>query len=214
VSKVVDAIKRSFLSGVLVVVPVILTFLVLRFLFEAVDGILQNYLHGLLGYYRTGLGVLTIFLLILLFGVLTRNIVGHRIYRAGDRLLTRVPIIRPIYTAAKQLLEGMAGGTTRGSFKEVGLVEYPRTGVYQLGFISRDDVTVRLGESEREFTTVFIPSTPTPISGMVALIPRSEVIRLDMTVEEGIKFLVSGGVASPAVLRDRVINGEVIRGGK
>jgi len=197
---------------VLVVVPVILTYLVLRFLFETVDGILENYLHGILGYYRTGLGVLTILLLILLFGIMTRNIVGNKIYRMGDNLLTRVPLIRPIYSAAKQLLEGLTAGSDRGSFKEVGLVQYPRKGVYQLGFISRDRVPVEVAGDQREFTIVFVPSTPTPVSGNVVLVPREEVVRLDMSVEDAIKFLVSGGVASPTILKDRIVRDKVMRG--
>jgi uncharacterized membrane protein len=197
---------------VLVVVPVILTYLVLRFLFEAVDGILGNYLHGILGYYRTGLGVLTILLLILLFGVLTRNFIGNKIYRIGDSLITRVPLIRPIYSAAKQLLEGLTASSHRGSFKEVGLVQYPRKGVYQIGFISRDEVSINVTGDQRDYTIVFVPSTPTPVSGNVVLVPREEVVRLDMSVEDAIKFLVSGGVASPTLLKDRIVSDKVMRG--
>ncbi len=202
INNLIDIIKRYFISGVLVVVPVILTFIVLRFLFETIDGILKTYLHNILGYYRTGLGVLTIALLILLFGVLTRNYVGSRIYRAGDRLLVRMPIIRPIYSAAKQLLEAMTT-STGGSFKEVGLVEYPRKGAYQLCFVSRYFELDVEGE-KRKFVAVFVPSTPTPVSGMVVIVPVEEVLRLDMSVEDGIKFLVSGGVASPELVRHRM----------
>ncbi|HUV30743.1 MAG TPA: DUF502 domain-containing protein [Acidobacteriota bacterium] len=203
VSTVIDTVKRYFISGVLVVVPVILTFIVLRFLFQAVDGILETYLHDILGYYRTGLGVLTITLLILLFGVLTRNWIGRRIYRAGDRLLVRMPIIRPIYSAAKQLLEAVTTTTEGGSFKEIGLVEYPRKGAYQICFVSRR-LELNVGGERRRFISVFVPSTPTPVSGMVVIVPADEVVLLDMTVEDGIKFLVSGGVASPALLNEKV----------
>lgn len=203
VSTVIDTVKRYFISGVLVVVPVILTFIVLRFLFQAVDGILETYLHDILGYYRTGLGVLTIALLILLFGVLTRNWIGRRIYRAGDRLLVRMPVIRPIYSAAKQLLEAVATTAEGGSFKEIGLVEYPRKGSYQMCFVSRR-LELNIGGERRRFMSVFVASTPTPVSGMVVIVPADEVVLLDMTVEDGIKFLVSGGVASPALLNEKV----------
>ncbi|UCC44316.1 MAG: DUF502 domain-containing protein [Candidatus Zixiibacteriota bacterium] len=200
-NSIVDIIKRYFIGGVLVVVPAILTFLVLQFLFEAVDGILATYLHDILGYYRTGLGVLTIVLLIMLCGVLTRNFLGRRIYEAGDRLLVRVPLIRPIYSAAKQLLQAMTTAQD-GSFKEVGLVEYPRRGAYQLCFVSRR-LTLNIDGEQRRFASVFVPSTPTPVSGMVVLVPAHEIMLLDMTVEDGIKFLVSGGVASPSLLTSR-----------
>jgi uncharacterized membrane protein len=196
-----DAVKRYFLSGVLVVVPFILTFIVLRFLFEAVDGILQPYLQDLLGYYRTGLGVVTTILLILLAGVLTRNIIGHRLYRVGERWLVRVPLIRPIYSASKQLLEGLTGaGAT--SFKEVAMIEYPRQGLFSLCFITQR-TSVEVGGRQRDFATCFVPSTPTPVSGMTVIVPVENVISVNMTVEEGVKFFVSGGVASPELIHDK-----------
>ena len=94
--------RRYFVSGVLVVVPFILTFLVLRFLFETVDGILEPVLSNILGYYRSGLGVLATILLIFLAGVLTKNILGARLYRMGEKILVRFPLVRPNYFASKQ----------------------------------------------------------------------------------------------------------------
>ncbi|MEW5995330.1 MAG: DUF502 domain-containing protein [Candidatus Zixiibacteriota bacterium] len=193
--KIAAAVKRFFLSGVLVVVPLILTYLVLRFLFDTIDGILQPLVERALGYYIPGLGIFTTLLIIILAGVLTRNIIGARIYTIGERMLVRMPIIRPVYSAAKQLLEAVTLPSTT-SFKEVVLIEYPRRGVYVLGFVSsRLDLVIN-GEV-RKFATVFVPSTPTPVSGFAVMAPVDEVIPVNMTVEEGIKFLVSGGVASP-----------------
>jgi uncharacterized membrane protein len=199
-NSIIVAIKRYFLSGVLVVVPIILTYIVLKFLFEAIDGILQPVIYKILGYYIPGLGVFTTFLIIILAGVLTRSFVGAWLYRRGDRLLVRMPIIRPIYSAAKQLLEAVTMPSTR-SFKEVALIEYPRRGAYALCFISKRVDLESNGET-RVFATVFIPSTPTPVSGVVIMAPVDEVIPVNMTVEEGIKFLVSGGVASPELIRN------------
>ena len=187
-------IKRYFLSGVLVVVPIILTYIVLKFMFEAVDGILQPFLYRVFGYFVPGLGILTTFLIIILAGVLTRSFIGARLYRIGDQMLVRMPIIRPVYSAAKQLLEAITMPSTR-SFKEVALVEYPRRGVYALCFIS-NRIDLEINGELRKFASVFIPSTPTPVSGMVIIVPVDEVKRVNMTVEEGIKFLVSGGVTS------------------
>jgi uncharacterized membrane protein len=198
---IIDTLKRYFIGGVLVVVPFILTFLVLRFLFEAVDGILGPYLVQLLGYYRTGLGVLTTILIILLAGVLTRNLVGHRIYRIGDRMLARVPLIRPIYSASKQLLAALTQ-TQAGSFQEVALVEYPRLGMYSLCFISKR-TRVNIDGDEREYCTCFVPSTPTPISGMTIMVPADQVRAVNLTIEEGVKFFVSGGVSAPDIIVNR-----------
>jgi len=212
-NSIVSAIKRYFLSGVLVVVPIILTYIVLKFLFVAVDSILQPIIHRALGYYVPGLGVFTTFLIIILAGVLTRNFLGARLYRTGDRMLVRMPIIRPIYSAAKQLLEAITVPSTR-SFKEVALVEYPRRGAYALCFIC-NRIDLEINGEIRKFASVFVPSTPTPVSGMVIMVPADEVKIVNMTVEEGIKFLVSGGVASPelitsAITQPRTESGEVV----
>lgn len=199
VNEVLAAIRRYFVSGVLVVVPLILTYIVLKFLFESVDSVLQPFLEKVLGYSVYGLGVFTTILLIILAGILTRNFIGARLYRVGDRIMTAMPIIRPIYSAAKQLLEAVAM-PSMNAFKEVALVEYPRRGAWALGFIS-NRVNVTVDGTLKRYTTVFMPSTPTPISGMVILVPEEDAIPLEMTVEEGVKFLVSGGVASPELLQ-------------
>ncbi len=201
VNSILVSVKRHFISGVLVVVPLILTYIVLRFLFEAVDGLLQPVVHRVLGYYVSGLGIVSTLLLIILTGIFTRNIVGRRLYRIGDRFLVSTPIIRPIYSAAKQLLEALTGPSER-SFKQVALVEYPRRGVFALCFIA-NEVDLNLVGRSGEYVTVFVPSTPTPISGVVIMAPADQVRPVNMTVEEGIKFLVSGGVASPEIINEK-----------
>lgn len=199
-----NALKNYFLSGVLVIVPLILTYIVLKFLFQTLDGILNPLLERLLGYNITGLGIFTTILIIILAGIFTRNILGARIYRTWDSILNKVPIIRPVYSAAKQLLEAITlPSMGKGSFKEVCLIEYPRKGCYALGFLS-NRVKTEIEDTTKEYFTVFIPSTPTPISGMVIIVPPEDIIPLEMTVEEGVKFLVSGGVASPELLKRKV----------
>ncbi len=195
----VGLIKRYFVSGVLVVVPLILTYIVLKFLFETIDGILQPLIHKLIGYYVPGLGLGITLLLIILAGIFTRNFVGARIYKIGEQILIKLPIIRPIYSSAKQLLESVTGPSVK-SFKEVALVEYPRKGSWVIGFIS-NHFKVSINEKEKNHISVFIPSTPTPISGMVVILPCEDVYPIDMTIEEGIKFLVSGGVAAPEMIK-------------
>jgi len=200
-SRVLDTIRVHFISGILVVVPIILTYIVLKFLFESIDGILQPILERVLGYSIYGLGVLTTILLIILAGVFTRNFLGARVYRIGEKILVRMPIIRPVYSAAKQLLEAVTM-PSMNSFKEVVLVEYPRRELYALGFIS-NRIRCDIAGALREYVSVFIPSTPTPISGMVIMVPGDQVTTVDMTIEEGVKFLVSGGVASPELIKKK-----------
>ena len=194
-------IKRYFISGVVVVVPIILTIVVIKFIFETGDGLLQPYLQKLLGYSIPGLGIVVTLLLIILAGLLTRNFIGAEIHRLVEKVLTRLPIIRTIYTAAKQLLEAIAL-PSMSSFKEVVMIEYPRKDAYVICFISQKFKMEKDGQL-RDFMAIFVPSTPTPISGMVIIVPAEDVIYLDMTIEEAIKYLVSGGVVSPAVLRQK-----------
>lgn len=198
-NEIVANVKRYFLSGVLVVVPVIFTYIVLRFLFDTIDGVLQPLLHQILGYYIPGLGLISTLLLIVLAGVLTRNFIGARLYRFGEGILTRLPIIRPIYSAAKQLLEAVAM-PSMDSFKEVAMIEYPRKGSYAICFISHRIEVEKQGKRQL-MATVFVPSTPTPVSGMVVMVPDEEVIVLNMSIEDGLKFLVSGGVAAPSLIK-------------
>lgn len=200
--QLINIIKRYFVSGVLVVVPLILTYIVLKFLFESVDGILHPLIEKLFGYYVYGMGVVVTLLLILMAGILTRNFFGAKLYRLWDKFLNKVPLIRPIYSAAKQLLEAVAA-PSMDSFKEVVLVEYPRQGVYAVGFLT-NRLKIKKGDETSSHVSVFVPSTPTPISGMVVLFDASEVTLLNLTIEEGIKFLVSGGVASPEILETKI----------
>jgi len=195
-----DIIRRQFLSGVLVVVPLILTYVVLRFLFDKIDGILSPLLYNLLGYHLPGLGIFTTLLIIILTGFLTRSIIGATAYRYGDRLLTRTPIIRIFYLAAKQLVEALTMPGVK-AFKEVVMVEYPRKGLYIVAFATSCVRYVKDGGRSIRLVGIFVPSTPTPVTGMVVFVPEEEVTPLDMTVEEAVKLLVSGAIVSPPVLK-------------
>lgn len=188
-------IKKYFLSGVLVVVPIILTYLVLRLLFNAVDSILQPLIEHFFGINIPGLGIIATILLVFAVGIITRNLLGSQLVDIWDGIMEKMPVIRPIYSASKQLLEAMTS-TGGGSFKEVVLIEHPRKGLYALGFIAQR-TTMNSGGAAREMVTVFIPSTPTPMSGTVVIVPVDDVIWLDMTVEAGLSYVVSGGVALP-----------------
>ncbi len=195
-----DIIRRQFVSGVLVVVPLILTYVVLRFLFEAIDGILLPLIMQLFGYAIPGLGIIATLLIILLTGFFIRNIVGATLYKHGDRILARIPLIRVIYLAAKQLIEAISMPQVK-AFKEVVMIEYPRRGLYVIGFATSRTRRIKDGVIEKELVGVFVPSTPTPVSGFVVFVPEDEVMPLDISVEEAIKLLVSGGIVTPPMIR-------------
>lgn len=192
-----DILKRNFISGALVVAPLILTFILLKFLFETIDGVLAPFVEHFFGYSIPGLGLITTILLILLIGFFTCNLVGANFLRRGEKLLNRFPGVRTIYSAAKQLVEGVTL-PNKHAFKQVVLVEYPRHGAYALAFlVKRPNLDIDDNGTPTPLACLFVPSTPTPVSGMVILVPPEDVVLLDMTIEEGFKFLVSGGIASP-----------------
>lgn len=193
--KINTALRRYFLSGILVIVPLIITILVLRFLFKGIDGLLSPFLTKLLGYNIPGLGVVATIILIFLAGFLTANVIGSRLFRIWEIFWIKTPLVRTIYGSSKRLVEALTT-TEKDSFKQVVLVEFPRKGMFCLGFLTRT-IEIELKETEDELVAVFIPSTPTPFSGWTMLFPKEDIVPLDMTIEEGIKFFVSGGIASP-----------------
>jgi uncharacterized membrane protein len=188
-------LRRYFVSGILVIVPLIITYLVLRFLFTSVDGILSPWLAKWLGYYKPGLGILVTVMLIFLAGILTRGLIGSRLVGHWERFLTALPLVRTIYTAAKQLLISVAGPQT-GDFNRVVIVPYPRLGVYAFAFAA-ENITLEKTGVEGDYVAVFIPSTPTPFTGFVVMVRKDDIHPTDITIEEAIKFLVSGGIAVP-----------------
>ena len=190
----VKALRRYFLSGVLIIVPLIITYLVLRFLFLSVDGLLSPLLNKLLGYGIPGIGLLATLILIFLAGIFASSVIFSRLVSYGQSLFLRIPIIRTIYGPAKQLVESLTVEDKR-AFKQVVLIQFPRRGVFTLGF-----VTKKVSFKNEELFAVFVPSTPAPFSGWTLLFKREEVIPLEISVEQGIEFFVSGGIASPDIL--------------
>lgn len=187
-----------FVSGILVTVPIIVTIIVLHFLFRQVDGILSPILERFLGYSIPGMGLLATILLVLLAGALARNVIGSRLFSIGELLFVRTPLVRTVYSAAKQLVEGVTS-PQRKVFQRAILVEYPRKGIYQFGFAAARTHLAE-GPVTGDLVAVFIPSTPTPVTGFVILVPAADVHELSTPTEGVIKALVSGGIAAPSEL--------------
>ena len=191
-------IRRQFLSGVLVIVPIILTFIVLRFLFRSVDNLLSPVIIKIIGVEIPGLGILATIVIIFIAGILTTALGRSRLFNMWELFFIKIPIVRTIYSASKQLIEGIALPDKK-AFQQVVLVQYPSKGIYNLGFVS-NKIKQDILPDKDELVAVFIPSTPTPFTGFVLLYPKKEIIPLDLSIEEGIKFFVSGGIASPKQL--------------
>lgn len=196
--RIFRTLRRVFVSGILVVVPVTVTLFVLYFLFQKIDGLLSPLFHKYLGYSVPGMGFLTTLLVIFVVGVIARNVIGSRLFGLGELVFVRTPLVRAVYTAAKQLLEAVTS-TDRKAFNRAVMIEYPRPGIYTVGFAASRP-RLRLADHEEPMVTVFIPSTPTPVTGSVVIVPESDVYELAMTTEEAIKYIVSGGFAAPPVI--------------
>jgi uncharacterized membrane protein len=204
-----NTLKRYFVSGILVIVPMVVTYLVLLFLLTSIDGILSPLVMKVFGYTVPGLGILVSILLIMLAGILTRGVVGGRLVYYWEKFLHALPLVRTIYSPAKQLILSIAGPQTE-KFNRVVVIPYPRQGVYSLAFAAEEvDLTGR--GIEGEFVSVFIPSTPTPFTGFVVMVNKEDLHPIDITIEEAIKFLVSGGIAVPdKLLPEGIRNQQII----
>ena len=185
-------LKKNFITGLLVVVPVAVTVFVLKALLIWIDGILGDIERDLLGHYYPGLGIITLLLLIFVIGTISANYIGNRVLHAWDRLMRRLPLVRGIYSTVKQMMETFS---TAQNFHGVGLVEYPRKGCYSIGFITGqvDDRTMGLSG---KYLSVFVPTTPNPTAGFLLLLPENEVRKLHMTVDQGMKYIVSLGLVT------------------
>lgn len=190
VSKLKELFKKYFLTGLFVIIPIWATYYVLIALLGVIDGMLGDLPWQFTGIRFPGLGILTLVLFILFIGMLTANFVGKRLVRYGESWLERVPLVRGVYSTVKKIMETFS---LKQSFHGVALVEYPRKGSYTVGFITGGLEGSQVG-MDCPCKTVFIPTTPNITAGFLLVIPEAEVRRLDMTVDEGMKFVVSVGL--------------------
>ena len=192
-------LKRYFLTGLLVITPIWGTVLILKTLFVTVDGILGNALAKMVipDYYIPGLGILTLVLLIFAIGLLAANIIGGRIVSMWEELLDRVPVVRGIYSTLKSMMD-ILSFKEREKYNRVVLIQFPKNGHYCFAFVTgatRGEVKEIIPES---LLNVYVPTSPNPTSGYFLLVPEKEVVSVDISVEEAMKLIVSGGLYTPA----------------
>jgi len=188
-------LRRVLVAGLITLIPVATTFYILVLTFRFLDGLMGRTVQRFLPYPIPGLGVVATFLLVLLVGVLATNLVGKRLLRGGERLMLRVPLARTVYVTVKQIVDTV---TRRDNpFKRVVLIEYPRKGIWTLGFLTGATSGEVRGIIAAEVLNVFVPTTPNPTSGFLLLMRREDVILLDMAVEDGIRMIISGGILTP-----------------
>ncbi|MCR4404116.1 MAG: DUF502 domain-containing protein [Candidatus Acetothermia bacterium] len=195
-------VRRDFIRGLLVILPVFATFYLLwltyRLFVRLADATVGPLLTGLLGshWWISLIGVLLTIVLVWFLGLLTRNYVGHILHRYFEELLRRVPLVNKAYAMAKQVTDALLRPEVP-AFKKVVLIQYPRKGIYTLAFVTREEPG-KLGQAlGEEFVAVYAPTSPNPLSGWFLLVPKEEVIYPNITVEEGLKLVISSGVIFP-----------------
>lgn len=195
--------RRYVIAGLLIWVPLGITLLVIKLLVDVVDQILLLLPPGwrpqaLLGFDIPGLGVVLMTLVVLTTGFVVANLAGRKLVGLWESLLARIPLVRSIYSAVKQVAEALlsSGGS---AFRKVLLIEYPRKGVWSLAFQTGNACEEIQARSDNALISVFVPTTPNPTSGFLIVLPQDEVVELEMSVEEGLKFIMSLGVVTPAM---------------
>ena len=196
--------RRYFLTGLLVVVPILITVYLFVTLFLFFDNILGRFISRLteayFGVRIPGLGLLVFVVLIFVVGFFATNFLGKKILRFFERLWFKFPIVKKVYPAAKQITKFLFASGLQGRIQKVVLFQYPSKGIYSLGFVTNETdpgICAKTGSQDQDFLNVLVPSVPNPLTGFLVFVPRQDVIFLDMGIEDAMKLVVSGGVLNP-----------------
>ena len=189
-------IKKIFVTGILTILPLAITIYIFYFVYIFLDDLVGGLIKSLFNYRLPGIGFVASILLVLIIGLVSSNIIGSRLVKFTDSIFQKIPFSRGIYTSARQIIDAF---TLQGknAFQRVVLLEYPRKGLYTLGFVTGSSKGEIQEKTADETLNIFIPTTPNPTSGMLILAPKHEVIELNMSVENGLKVIISGGLVSP-----------------
>jgi len=195
-------LRNYFFTGLVVAAPIGLTIWIVRWFIDLVDTWFtplipsQYQPDNYLPFDLPGLGLLIAFVLLTLLGALTANFFGRAVLTFGERVVSRMPVVRSIYGALKQIFETVISQSA-ASFRAVGLIEYPRKGIYCIVFITTQTKGELVHKTGTELISVFLPTTPNPTSGFLLFVPKQDVQVLDMTIEEGAKLIISAGLVEP-----------------
>ena len=194
-------IRRTLITGLLILLPLFITYVLIAFLFNIFTGVGAPLLTGLLRLFGAGelayplvlvINLVLSLAVIFLLGLVGTNILGRRLLTAFEGLLLRLPLVKTIYSSAKQVIETFQGPGR--SFQRVVLLQYPRQGLWSIGLVATERADNLNLVPENKVLTVFVPTTPNPTSGYLVIISPNDVIDLDFSIEDAFKFIVSGGI--------------------
>jgi len=195
-------LRGYFLAGILVTAPLgvtaLLAWWIITFIDESVTPLIpaQYNPETYLPFSLPGLGLVVLVIFLTLIGALTAGFLGRWLVHTGERILNRMPVIRSVYSAVKQIFETVLAQQSN-AFREAVLVEYPRRGIWAIGFITGTTKGEVQNLTEETTVNIFLPTTPNPTSGFLLFVPREDVVPLDMSVEEAVKMVISGGIVTP-----------------
>jgi uncharacterized membrane protein len=200
--------RRYFLAGLLVLVPILATFFIIKFMVDLVDRSLLLLPHQLqpdqvFGVHIPGLGLLFTLILVFITGMLVTNFFGRWVFTVGESFLNRIPLVRSIYSGVKQILNTVLASSGE-AFRKVLLIEYPRKGIWTIAFQTGSGFV--LPNSPEGLVSVYVPTTPNPTSGFLLLLPRKDIIELNISIEQGLKLVISLGVVLPPDMVDKMLH--------
>ena len=201
----IGEVRSTFVRGSVVIIPVALTYWFFGALLNAVDGILSPIFEEALGHRVPGLGFISMIVLVLIVGLLSRNLVGRLVFAWLEKLVKSIPFVRGVYGAIKDLIGAFTLGGKGRTFRQVVLVEYPRAGLYTIAFVTNEMTFSSVEGKTTEFVNVYIPNPPNPTSGLLILVPKKDVVILDLSIEQGLKLVLSGGIVTPEGLAEKKI---------
>jgi uncharacterized membrane protein len=201
-------IRNVFITGLLITLPIALTYFILQFLFKNLDALSPVFTKILInmgapipeGYRIPALGLVITLLIVLAVGWFTTNFFGKRLIALGEGIVEKIPFVRRIYKGSKQVVQSIAHADTR-AFRKVVLIEFPRRGLLAIGFVTGESRGEVQEKTREDVLNVFVPTMPNPTSGFLVFAPPEELTEIDMTIEEGVKYVVSGGIVTTAGLK-------------
>ena len=194
-------LKKYIIAGLLVWLPFAATIVIVKLVIDLLDKTIlllppEFQPATVLGFSIPGFGIILAISILLLTGMLAANLLGRRLVEFWEAVLNRIPLVRSIYSSVKQISTTILDSRGK-SFRKVVMLQYPRKGIWSIGFLTNENVSTDIEGIDEELVAVFVPTTPNPTSGFIIMAPREDITELDMTVEEGFKFIISMAVIVP-----------------